>query len=249
MRSFVLTTYLIFQSWASANTYIVASQDFDYYPHYDFSAPTDKGFIWSVLEAYSAYSGDTFIYQSMPVMRLQIELEKGTVDLIYPDNPLFTSAVKKYYSETVVTTVGGTILPPNDVGKGIDRIKRLSLPLGFTPQIGWNDRLQEGRLKLEEVNDCLSALQMVTMGRSQAADVDFFVAKHLSRAYPALGQFTLDPDLPHAPVKFMLATVKQRALIDKINGFLSSHPGLIEELKHRYGLEDPELVFKRLEQH
>ena len=70
----------------SAGKYIIGAQSLAYFPHYDFSSTVDKGVAWSILEAFSEASGHKFVYVSLPIRRLQLELAKGNVDFVYPDN-------------------------------------------------------------------------------------------------------------------------------------------------------------------
>ena len=245
--------FLLMCCWfipVQAEKYIVASQDFNYYPHYNFQSPADKGYIWAFLQAFSEFSGHEFIYDTMPVLRLQRELEKGTVDLVYPDNPLFNNedafALGKYYSDTIVKTLGGTMVNASDLGKGINRIRRLSLPLGFTPQIGWHHHIQTGKVKLVPVVTPLAEMQLLALGRVDAAEVDYFVSQYQMQNNPQFNQFTFDPNLPNSTVEFKLSTIKQTGLIDEINEFMLAQADLISQIKEQYGISEPELILQKL---
>ena len=234
-----------------AETYVIGAQDFNYYPHYDFTASGDKGFVWAVLQAFSEKTGHQFQYQAMPVKRLQMELNKGEVDLIYPDNPVFYpdghDNPDKIYSDTLVHTLGGTIVKPWHLGRRVGDIRCISLPLGFTPQVGWQQLVSNDKLDLVKVQDSYSALRLVDLGRVDAADVDYFVSQFISQKDPTLGQFTLDPALPSAVVEFKFAAVSNSKLIEQLNQFIRTESALIETLKAHYGLEEPTAVLERLQ--
>ncbi|MGO4891039.1 hypothetical protein [Flavobacterium sp. W21_SRS_FM6] len=233
-----------------AEKYTVASQDFNYYPHYNFQSKTDKGLIWAVLQAFSEYSGHEFSYDTMPVLRLQRELEKGTVDLVYPDNPLFDNAdafaLGKYYSDTIVQTLGGTMVEATRVNQDITKIRRLSIPLGFTPQLGWLQQIEKGKVKLISVVTPLAELHLLALGRVDAAEVDYFVSQYQIQNNPDFKQFRFDPTLPNSAVDFKLSTIKQIGLIDEINDFMHSHPEIIRKIKLQYGISEPELIIQNL---
>lgn len=235
---------------AKAETYIVGLQNFDYYPHYNFTSDQDRGFIWAVLELYASESGHTFIYQTMPVPRLQIELAKGTVDLIYPDNPIFhpgiTESTEKHYSVDVVKTLSGAIIKHTNVNMEINEVSKVSLPFGFTP-LDWKGKEKNGDIDFVETEDSLSALQLVEQGKTDVAEVDYFVTSYLSEANPTIGQFTLSPVLPHNIVGFKLASIKQHGLIKQINDFLAGNESRIDELKLKYGIHDPENLIKDIQ--
>lgn len=233
-----------------AEKYIVASQNFNYYPHYNFQSQTDKGFIWAMLQEFSKFSGHQFIYNTMPVLRLQRELEKGNIDLVYPDNPLFNDnkifAKGKYYSDTIVRTLGGAMVKSSRLGKPISEIVRLSIPLGFTPQLGWESLIDAQQVTLIPVVTPMAELQLLALERVDAAEVDYFVSQYQLQNNPEFNQFKFDPRLPHSKVEFKLSTIKQTRLIDEINDFVRTHTALINELKLQYGIFEPELILQKL---
>jgi hypothetical protein len=250
MCRFLLALFCCWQVPVQAEKYIIASQNFNYYPHYNFQAKTDKGFIWAVLEAFSEVSGHQFEYQTMPVLRLQRELEKGLIDLVYPDNPLFNThqmfAEGKYYSDTIGRTLSGTMVKAASLGKDPLTIKRISMPLGFASQKGWRDLVDSGEVTLVPVITPMAELQLLALGRVDAADVDYFVSQYQIKANPRFKGFTFDPTLPYSKVDFKLSTINQTHLIDEINLFVRSQPQIINKLKLEYGLEEPEEILQKL---
>ena len=91
-RTFYCLLIIFGGNLAQAEQYIIGAQNIEYFPHYDFTSKVDKGVGWAILEAFSDASGHEFVYLDMPVRRLQIELNKGNVDFVYPDNPRWNSA-------------------------------------------------------------------------------------------------------------------------------------------------------------
>ena len=69
MYKFIFALFCFWQVPVQAEKYIVASQDFNYYPHYNFQSETEKGLIWAVLEEFRKFSGHQFTYRPMPVLR------------------------------------------------------------------------------------------------------------------------------------------------------------------------------------
>ena len=243
----IVVALLFLQSYkASAETYVIASQNFNYYPHYNFLSESDKGFIWAVLEQYAHDNGHEFIYVSLPVRRLQTELVKGTVDLIYPDNPIFHPDMiepeNKIYSGDIVQTLSAAIISNNQREPSADDVKNISLPVGFEP-LDWKGRVKNGKISLIETPDSFTALRLVEKGEADVAEVDFFVSQYLSHSSPSLGNFTVAHSLPFNVVGFKLATIKQADLLHDINNYVLEHPTMMTSLKARYGITDPyELV-------
>lgn len=234
---------------AVAETFIVGAQNIQYYPHYDFSQENDKGLAWAILEAYADQSGHQLIYHDMPIKRLQLELLKGNVDFVYPDNPKWYNQIipasQKFFSVPLTRALGGTIVNPDDVGKGIDRVQRLSIPLGFTP-VNWQQRVDQKLTRLVPVSDTLSALYLLKKNRVDAANLEYSVTQYLTLTSPQYGPFTLDPALPHDNVGFMLSTINHPDIILDINTFIRTHGELIESLQRKYNLRDPEVILEEL---
>eukprot|EP00493_Phyllostaurus_siculus_P018194 UN18480 len=67
-----------------------------------------KGWARPSLKHFPNKSGHQFVYLSMPVKRLQIELKKGNVDFVFPDNPRWNNSLtynlNKIYSTPLVET-------------------------------------------------------------------------------------------------------------------------------------------------
>jgi hypothetical protein len=252
MYRLIFAILYFWQVPVQAEKFIVASQNFNYYPHYNFQSQSDKGFIWAVLEEFSDFSGHQFTYHPMPVLRLQRELEKGTIDFVYPDNPLFdnsqTFAKGKYYSDTIARTLGGTMVKSSRLGENINTIKRLSIPLGFTPQLGWGNLIDSKKVILIPVVTPLAELQLLALDRVDAAEVDYFVSQYQLQNNPEFKHFKFDPTLPKSVVEFKLSTIKQAWLIDEINDFIHSQPQMIQRLKLQYGMSEPEVVLQKLRQ-
>jgi len=242
MRVLLSSLLVLFSFTVNADKFIVASQNLSYYPHYDFRSPVDKGLVWAILEAYAHDRGHEFKYLSMPVLRLQKEVLKGSVDLIYPDHPTWTNPIstaeQKIFSSIITTTIAGTLVKPHQYRKPIESIKELSIPLGFSP-LYWEPRISNGQLRLISTNDSITALELLHLGRSDAADCDYYVAQHLLSLYPNFQPMLFDPGLPIKEIEFMFSTVSNPELVADIDLFIQQNPQVISELKLRYGIVNP----------
>lgn len=245
----VLIIFLIPGSFSRADTIVIGTQNLHYFPHYDFTSTSDKGLAWAIFEAFKATTEHEFVYISMPVLRLQKELAKGSIDLIYPDNPKWYNPVisnkQKTYSQPVTRALGGTIMRPSKVGLGISDVRRLAMPLGFTP-VNWQDRVNKRLTHLIRVNDTLNALELIALDRADAANLEYHVTQHIVSQHPWLGRFTLDPKLPHDGVAFMLATISHTAVIEEFDAFIATHGDLMKQLHDRYNIKSPEEILDLL---
>lgn len=235
----------------SAETVVIGTQSLRYFPHYDFTSEQDKGLAWAIFEAFKAKTGYDVVYVTMPVLRLQKELFKGSVDLIYPDNPKWYNPVidasVKTFSKPVTRALGGTIMRPETVGSGINKVQRLAMPLGFTP-VNWQQRVDKKLTHLIRVTNTFNALELIYLERADAANLEFNVTQYIAKTNPQLGTFTLDPKLPHDRVAFMLSTIKNTSLIEEFNQFLAENHELIDALHKEYKVSSPESILEQLNQ-
>lgn len=235
-----LTTFASFGKSAAA--FIVGAQDINYFPHYSFKEPNDKGYAWAVLDEFAKQEGLDFIYVALPIKRLQKELIKGTVDFAYPDNPKWQSSEintkTKAFSTPITKAMGGTMVLPVNLGRGIEYFQLLGVPLGFTP-IMWDQWISRGSVKVVSVKDADAALQMVKRGRVDGADIEYHVARHLLRLAGNERALVLDPSLPYDIVDFQLSTIRHAAILKKLDLFLNSNQARLEVLKARYNLVAP----------
>lgn len=234
--SLLLTVY---STSLAAEKYIVGAQNIQYLPHYDFSSPVDKGVGWAILEAFSKHSGHEFIYLSMPIRRLQMELMKGHVDFVYPDNPNWynqiTKAEDKFFSLPLTHAITGTLVKQKNSGKGINSIKRIVMPLGFTP-VNWQTRVDEKLTEIIWTSDIYAGLSMLQKGRVDAMDLEVHVGKYYSEHTLGFDNFVLDLTLPHNEAPFMLSTLHHQAILAELNQFIKSNPQKIREIKQAYGI-------------
>lgn len=233
---FILNTAIV-----SADTYIIGAQNIEYYPHYDFAAENDKGLGWAILQAFAEHSGHTFVYLSMPVRRLQMEMLKGNVDFVYPDSPRWynqiTKADEKVFSSSITETLSVTLSKPRLLGKSIDSVQHLAVPFGFTP-VKWQQRIDDNKTEITTVEDVYTGLSLLNTGRIDAMDIEYFVSKSVIDRHPSLGKYVVDITLPHNIVNFHLSTVKHEALIGELNAFLSENASLVNKIKKQYGVSD-----------
>lgn len=243
----LLLTLVSFQSMAEK--LIVGAQELDYSPHYNFSSQRDKGVGWAILEAFANHTGYEIVYVGLPVKRLQIELQKGSIDFVYPDNPRwqdsFIDKKPKTFSHSIVNTLTGTFLKPERLASPIESLKRIALPRGFTP-VKWQQQIQAEQIKIVEVDDVYEGLRLLKDGSVDGINLAYNVVDYFTRRYPELGTFTLDTSLPNKEVEFQLSTVKYPKIIAELNAFLISHKSMLDKIRQNYGMQQPETILTRL---
>ncbi|MFZ8201070.1 hypothetical protein [Alteromonas portus] len=249
MRWIALFASSLFCFNAFAGKYIVGAQNLSYFPHYDFSSPVDKGVAWSILEAFSEVSGHEFVYLNLPIRRLQLELVKGNVDFVYPDNRgwynSITTSSDKYFSSPLTNAVTGTIVKRQNAGKGIEKINHLAMPLGFTP-VNWQERIDNKSTKITWVTDIHQGLALLYQERVNGLDLEYFVSQHFAQLPYEKDAFTLDLTLPHNEIPFSLSTLYHQDIISELNTFIASNPELIDSIRAKYGIVPFEKLSQKL---
>lgn len=117
----------------------------------------------------------------------------------------------------------------------MERIKRIAMPLGFTP-VNWQQQVDNKQTKLVWVSDIEAGMWLVQKGRVDAIDLETHVATHISKNVNGLAPLTLDLTLPHNEIPFMLSSLRHKGIIDELNQFIENNPNKIREIKNTYGI-------------
>jgi ABC-type amino acid transport substrate-binding protein len=231
---------------AIGETYIIGSEDIDYYPHYRFTdSAIDKGFAWAVFNEFAKQSGHKFSYRSYPIKRLRREVLAKSIDFIYPDNPKWTPSAalrtNKTFSSAIITAIGSTLVLAGREARGLDDFTSLSLPRGFNP-VKWAELIAQDKVHAIEVHNARAALQLVINGRVDGADVELNVANYLLQQMGEAQSLKFAPDLPYDPVTFHLSTIKYPQVILQFNHFIEDNQPLLRELRQQYGIIEPDEI-------
>jgi ABC-type amino acid transport substrate-binding protein len=219
----------------AADVLLVGVEETAYMPYYEWSDGQYRGFGADILQAFAADSDLKLDFRAMPVTRLFAALVGGDVDLKFPDNPLWSEAIKQgktvVYSEPVIDFIDGVNVVPANTGKGPAALKTLGTVLGFTAY-GWQERIQSGAVKLHENPSLEGLLRQAMAGRVDGAYVNVGVAAYmLDKKLGMPGALVYDPALPHAAGAYHLSTAKRPKVIEAFNAWIKAHPDLVGTLK------------------
>lgn len=228
---------------AADTSYTVVVQDYAALPPYSrYENGEYTGFNRDLLDLFAESRGYDFEYVAYPVKRLFFEFVEGAGDLKYPDNANWALHIKGdaeiHYSDAVVVYVNGVLVPPSDVGDGVDAIKKLGLVAGWTP-IGFQEQIADGTVALYENNSYAGLLKQAIAGRidgaySNVATSRYYLKHELERP----DALVFDETLPHVRSARVLSSIKHPHLIEEFNAFLQTHADEIRELKLQYAVED-----------
>ncbi|WP_061241283.1 ABC transporter substrate-binding protein [Ectopseudomonas composti] len=227
---------------ALAQTYVVGVEDLPFAPHYSLDDEGQyRGFARELLDAFAADSGVSLSYKALAVDQLLPALQRGEIDLKYPDSPHWAAAQKAgmtlHYSQAVVDYVDGVLVAPQRKGRTLAGIHRLAMVQGWTPR-GYEQAIDSGQIQLSYSEDLR---QMIRQALKQDADGAYFnvvVATHYLdniRARP--GALVFDPKLPHTRGSFHLSSLRHPQLITRFDRFLAEHAAQVAALKASYRVE------------
>lgn len=226
---------------APLQRYLVGVENIDYRPYHDGRDAGFAGFARELLDAFAAAEGLVFDYQPLPVARLLPSLLDGRIDFKYPDDPDWQPQQRLgavlHYSQPVVESLDGTLVPETALGRPASRIQQLGTVVGFTP-VAWLDALGEGRLVLRENADFTALIRQTLMGRVDAAYANVAVVEYQLRLLGLDSAPTLrfDPGLPHLRGDYRLSTSRHPDLLERFDRWMLEEAERVRTLKARHGL-------------
>jgi polar amino acid transport system substrate-binding protein len=242
LMRFVLTMLCGFcLCWSlQAKTYVIGIEQLDYYPHYDFKSAQPRGYFFDLMQLYSQWSGDKFVFKALPVKRLYKDSVELT-DFVYPDNKAWQphlgvdEQITKYYSAPVIYTLGATMVLPHKQQMRLSEFKVLANIHGFSPTL-WMELKKHSKFTILDVPDAESALRMTIRHRVDAANVEYNVALYHLEQMKLPGALVMAEHLPFSNLAFHLSSQKHPEQIRRFNQFLIEQQDQIQQLKQRYAL-------------
>ncbi|NQZ83318.1 MAG: hypothetical protein HRT52_20130 [Colwellia sp.] len=222
--------------------YTIGVENIDYYPHYAFGH-RENSFTKELLESFFSQESIEIKFVPLPLRRFNQWYIKDKIDFKYPDNKDWrageSSQLDIYYSETVISSVGGSIVLNDNAKYDADNIQRLGTINGFYPTL-WIKKIKSNKVQLIEDNNVISVIKLVTRGMVDAINLDYSVVNFHLNEMQNEKQLIMVESLPHRETKFHLSTIKHKALLKKFNVFLDNNQEYIQHLKDKFGfIDDP----------
>lgn len=221
-------------------TYKVGVSYLNSYPLVSFANLEDKGYGWSVLEAFAESQGIEFKYIGLPITRLQASLDNGAIDFIFPDHPKWstfrTARKPNIYSGPIISTISATFVSEKSASIPLKELSSVAIPFGYTSYT-WTSPLENYGITAVPVKDLRAALESVVNGRTQAADVEYNIGQYIITNHSYLKGLTINPKLPNASVDYHLSTIHHQDITNQITQFVKDNPNLINELRQKYNIK------------
>ncbi|MCP5161181.1 MAG: ABC transporter substrate-binding protein [Hahellaceae bacterium] len=238
----LLVMVLAAQLHAESRLITIGVESGAYFPMYDDSSGQYRGFSRDLLDQFALFENIRITYKILPLKRLTEYAKGERIDLRFPDNPYWETEAKAdahfTYSHPVVTYIDGTLVKPERVGLGLEKLHELGIVSGFTPWPYFN-AIKQQKVQVKENNSRLGLLQQVLLERIDGAYTSVVVANYqMAHELEQPGKLVFDPSLPYVKSHYYLSTVHHPELITRFNRFLTEQAPLVEALKQHYRVEE-----------
>ena len=241
----ILFLHAIFiqSSFAQPKEYVIGVENINLMPHFNSKGEVYYGYTRDLLDMFAAKYGYRFIYKPLPLKRLFKDLVQKKVDFKYPDNPMWQptlkTAVDVVYSDAVVAYTEGVMVLPDRVGQGLNKLKDLTMVLGYTPW-PYVEYIDNAKIREWQIPNFQGAIKMVLSKRVDGLYVNIAVGQYqLKHIFGREGALMFDRNLPHITDAYYLSSVMHPEVIAQFNEFLAEEAEAIEALKIKHDI--PEL--------
>jgi len=219
----------------------VGVERINYPPFGSFHHGDYEGFARDVLDSFAIEYGYTLVYVPLPVKRLYQEfLETRTLDLKFPDSadwhPGSRRGLNITYSAPVCEFTDGILVKPEDLGKGMARIRTLGILAGFKPWL-LDPPIDPKEIKVSENMSVSGLLGKGLRGRVDGVYANVEVARHLLENMGLRNRLVLDTGLPHMTGHYRLSTIKRPRVLREFDEFMEKRPELMKSLRRKHGLD------------
>lgn len=224
----------------TSQTFTVGVEDYEnFMPYSEYSNGRYGGLGRAILDAFAVHKGYRFDYRVYPLKRRDWLFMQGKLDFSFPDNPNWVAELRAGLDiayAPMLDFIDGVLVLPEHKGKGLERLKVLGIPLGFTPY-PYASSIESGAVRVEESADYDSLYLKLIKRRVDGVYVNIRIAKyywaHIQKSEKVL--FTFDPGLPYASGQWYLSSIRHPAVIEEFEAFMRDNPQLIDRLKRQYG--------------
>jgi len=221
--------------------FTVGVEDYEnWLPYSQFKNGKYEGLGRDILDLFAQKKGYVFNYEVFPLKRRDRMFVNQQLDLSFPDNPGWVKDLKqgleiKY--APVLKFIDGVMVLPENLGKGIEDLKTLGIPLGFTPY-QYLKPIQEGKIQQFTYPNYDSLYHKVELKHIDGAYMNIDIAKYyMNKNLNRPLSLSFDPSLPHAKGYWHLASIKHPELIKEFTLFIQENYAEVDELKKKYGFK------------
>lgn len=218
--------------------FTIGVEGLSYQPYSSVQSGQYQGYFREVLDKFAADNGHQFVYKPLPIKRLYSDFLSGAVDFKLPDNPNWNKDAKQakavLYSQPLTRFVDGVLVHPDNIDK--TTLSKLGLVRGFTP-FPYLDLINSGEVKVREVNDTDSLIQLVSNKRIDGGYINIGVAQYRMRTTMKDINLQHNDKLRSDSSDISLSTFNHPTIMDQFNQWLDNNSVWVNEVKNKYQIE------------
>lgn len=230
---------------AEKKEFIIGVQNFSSNPAWTWDGKEWRGYFRAFLDEFAKKKGYTFTYKAMPIKRLNEEyLNTETVDVRCPDNARWVGDMKAgmtiAYSKPIIKNYDGIWVKPENKGKGVDKLKKIGIVMGFTP-FPYLSLIKAGKITSIENANYEGLLLQSIAGRNDGAYAGSVAGQyHLKEVIKNPNGLVFDNSLPFSESFYSCGSKKYHQLIKEMDDFMINEAKLISDLKKTYNVIENE---------
>ena len=205
-------------------SYIVGVQSADSSPLYNFNKSHEfGGSLKQKLDLFAAKNHINFIYKLYNKKDALKALINGEIDFRFPDNPFWSSAVKKnhniLYSNPITYYIEGLFVTRHSEIYNPDDIKTLGVVGGILP---WplHHYTETRKMTLVKSNNCKLLIKKLIDRDIDAAYCNYEVGNYYIKQFNLANDIIFSHNLPMISDYYYLSTIKHQNIIKLFNKFL-----------------------------
>lgn len=208
-------------------TIVIGFENLDYAPLFSTGEKGEiVGFIPELVTLVASEYQLNVTLESFPVGRLKSEINKGSIDIQFPDSPNWQTdnKPKRAYSLPVLSYTDSYFSAEQS-----SKIELVATPLGFTIHAKPSFSIQ-----VATPTRVTALFKMLRIGRVDAIYLNEVIANHYAAANSL--QITKRDDLPSDIGFYHFSASNKHPFIDHVNQFITSYPNKFNQLLSKYKL-------------
>jgi len=239
-----LVLFMSFCCTAQTTTYLIGTEDIEFYPHYGkLSADSYEfeGYARLFFDDFSLKKDVSIEYVPQPIKRLYVSLlVNKNIDFKYPDSPKWNINQKAklsnkiYYSDPIISYIDGIFVHQDNVNFTLNNIQVLGVIRGFTPE-PFLDEIKSQQINVIEYSRSDHLLMALEAKRVSAVYINIDVANYHIKS-KAITSLVFKKDLPFTQGKYHLSTIKHPEIIKLMNQYIEENSVSIRALAEKLQL-------------
>jgi hypothetical protein len=204
--------------------FIVGVQSNNEFPLYNFDPKIGfEGVFKKFFDNFAKEEGIEFIYKTLPKNQMLKAFLNGDVDFKFPDNPFWSSAIKRskevVYSNPVYYYVEGIFTKKEQKFEGLDKVKSLGVVGEIVPWSLHHD-VEARKIKITKSNSCKLLIKELMDGDIEGAYCNYHVANYYIEKFGLEDKIAFSENLPNVNDYYYLATIKHPEIVERFNNWV-----------------------------